>query len=61
MSHSGEREREREREREGTDGGTPTTLRRGIGAPQQWPLESVASYLIYADVGLHIPMTRPVQ
>ena len=30
----------------------------GVGAPRQCPLESVASYLIYADVRLHIPMTH---
>ena len=31
---------------------------RGVGAPHQCPLGSVASYLIYADVRLHIPMTH---
>ena len=30
------------------------------GAPHQRPLESVASYPIYADVRLHIPMTHNV-
>ena len=54
MSHSDERERERE----DTDGGTPSTLRRDVGAPQLCPPGSVASYLIYADVRLNIPMTH---
>ena len=32
---------------------------KGVGAPHQCPLESVASYLpIYADVRFHIPMTH---
>ena len=30
----------------------------GVGAPHQCPLGSVASYLIYADVQLHITMTH---
>ena len=29
-----------------------------VGAPHQCPLASVASYLMYADVRLHIPMTH---
>ena len=32
--------------------------RRGVGAFYQCPLGSVASYLIYADVQLHIAMTH---
>ena len=40
--------------------GCTDPLRRGVGAPHQCPLESVASYLchIYTDVQLHIPMTH---
>ena len=41
-----------------TGGGAPTTLRRGVHAPHQCPLDSVARYPMYADVRLHIPMTR---
>ena len=39
--------------------GCTDPVRRGVGAPHQCPLGSVASYLqlIYADVRLHIPMT----
>ena len=33
-------------------------LRRGVGAPHQCSLGSVASHLIYADVRVHIPMTH---
>ena len=38
--------------------GCTDPLKRGVGAPHQCPLRSVASYLIYADVRLRIPMTR---
>ena len=34
-----------------------TPLRRGVGAPNQYPLGSAANYLIHADVQLHIPVT----
>lgn len=33
-------------------------LRRAFGTPRQRPLSSVASYLVYADVRLHTPMTH---
>ena len=39
-------------------GGAPTPLRKGVGAPRQCSLGSVANDLVYADVRLHIPMTR---
>ena len=38
--------------------GCTDPLKRGVGAPHQCPLGSVASYLIYADVRLRIPMTH---
>ena len=40
--------------------GCTDPLRRGVGAPHQCPLESVASYLICADVRLHNPMTHRI-
>ena len=33
-------------------------LRRGVGALHQCPLGSVSSYLVYADVHVHIPLTH---
>ena len=42
---------------EDTDG-VHRPLIEGVGAPNQFPLGSVASYLTYVDVRLNIPMTR---